>query len=321
MLLRRLRWGLAGALVAWTVIRAFGLDRGWPLVPLLAFTPYVTVLAVIAAALAAWRRWWAGALATGVCAVVLIALLAPRAVPDRAPAGAAGVHLRVLSMNVAGDAAAARDVLRQIRGWRPDVVSLLELPPRAVAAYDAAGIGSVLPEQVLRPLPGFSGTGLYSRLPLRRLPPPPGTLFGIAAAQARLPGGVPVDLLSVHVPAPTSRGAERHWRHDLRALPAAGAAPAPPRVLAGDFNATLDHAELRSVLDRGYRDASEQAGAALRPTWPAGRRVLPPLVTIDHVLADRRIRVISARSVPIFGSDHRGILADLLVPGDDRAGG
>jgi endonuclease/exonuclease/phosphatase (EEP) superfamily protein YafD len=321
MLLRRLRWGLAGALVAWTVIRAFGLERGWPLVPLLAFTPHVTVLAVIAAALAAWRRWWAGALATGVCALVLIALLAPRAVPNLAPAGAAGVHLRVLSMNVAGDAAAARDVLRQIRGWRPDVVSLLELPPRAVAAYDAAGIGSVLPQQVLRPLPGFSGTGLYSRLPLRELPPPPGTLFGIAAAQARLPGGVPVDLLSVHVPAPTTREAERHWRHDLRVLPGAAPAPAPPRVLAGDFNATLDHAELRRVLDRGYRDAAEQAGVALRPTWPAGRRILPPQVTIDHVLADRRIRVISARSVPIFGSDHRGILADLLVPGDDRAGG
>src|SRR3954469_528837 len=108
MSLRLVRWGLAGALVAWTVVRAFGLDRGWPLVPLLAFTPYVTVLAVIAAALAAWRRWWAGALTAGLCAVVLIALLAPRAVPNRAPAGAAGIHLRVLSMNVAGDAAAAR---------------------------------------------------------------------------------------------------------------------------------------------------------------------------------------------------------------------
>ncbi len=39
-----LRWGLAGALVAWTLIRAFGLERGWPLVPLIAFTPHVAVL-------------------------------------------------------------------------------------------------------------------------------------------------------------------------------------------------------------------------------------------------------------------------------------
>src|SRR4051794_14811068 len=126
MLLRRLRWGLAGVLVAWTVIRAFGLERGWPLVPLLTFTPHLTVLAVLGAALAAWRRWWAGAAVGAACAAVLIALLAPRAIPNDPPAGAAGVRLRVLSMNIAGDAAAARDVLRQIRGWKPDVVSLLE---------------------------------------------------------------------------------------------------------------------------------------------------------------------------------------------------
>jgi endonuclease/exonuclease/phosphatase (EEP) superfamily protein YafD len=87
------------------------------------------------------------------------------------------------------------------------------------------------------------------------------------------------------------------------------------RLLAGDFNATLDHAELRRVLDRGYRDAAERAGVGLRPTWPAGKTLLPTLITIDHVLADRRVRVISARSVAIPGSDHRGVLAELLLPG------
>jgi endonuclease/exonuclease/phosphatase (EEP) superfamily protein YafD len=313
MLLRRLRWGLAGALVAWTVIRAFGLERGWPLVPLMAFTPYVALLALIGVAVAAWRRWSAGAIVGAACAAVLIALLAPRAVPNHPPAGASGVRLRVLSANIAGDAAAARDVLRQIQGWKPDVIAFLELPPRAVAAYDAAGMRSLYPHEVLRPLPGFSGTGLYSRLPLRRLPPPPDTLFGIAAARVELPGAAPLEALSVHVPAPTSPGATADWRHDLSVLPGA-AAPGPVRMLLGDYNATLDHAALRRVIDRGYRDAAEQAGVALRPTWPKDRALLPTLVTIDHVLADRRIQVLSARSVPIFGSDHRGILAELLIP-------
>ena len=32
------------------------------------------------------------------------------------------------------------------------------------------------------------------------------------------------------------------------------------RILAGDFNATLDHAELRRLIGRGYHDAAEQAG-------------------------------------------------------------
>jgi len=311
MLLRRLRWGLACALVALTVIRAFGLERGWPLVPLLAFTPHAALLGLLAAALAVWRRWWAGAAVFGLCAVTLLAILAPRALPDRPPAGAPAVRLRVLAANVAGNAAAARSVLDDVRTWDVDVFSVVELSPRVAQAYDAAGARSLFPQRALRPLPGFSGTGLYSRLAVRRLRAPRGTLFGMTAAEARLPGAAPIELVSVHVRAPTGPGAAAGWRRDMRALPRGGE-PGPVRVLAGDFNATLDHAELRRLLDRGYRDAAEQAGVALRPTWPAGQPL--SLVTIDHVLADRRARVVSARSVSISGSDHRGVLAELVLP-------
>src|SRR5215213_9537003 len=145
MLLRRLRWGLAGALVAWTLIRALGLERGWPLVPLLAFTPHVALLALVGTALAAWRRRWAGAAVGAVCVAVLAALLAPRAVPDAAPAGAPGVRLRVLAANVAGNAAAAHSVLDQIRDYDVDVFSAVELSPRVARAYDAAGARSLFP--------------------------------------------------------------------------------------------------------------------------------------------------------------------------------
>ena len=63
-----------------------------------------------------------------------------------------------------------------------------------------------------------------------------------------------------------------------RAAPAAGApastpcrAPSRrrrPGSCAGDFNATLDHAELRRILDLGYRDAGDVTGNGLTPTWP-----------------------------------------------------
>src|SRR5215210_72858 len=319
MPLRRLGWGLAGALVAWTLLRALGLERGWPLVPLFAFTPHVALLGVLGAGLAAWRRWWAGAAVAGACALVLLALVTPRALPHRAPADAPGPRLRVLAANVAGDAAAAPEVLAAARRWRADVFSVIELSPGVAHAYDAAGVRSLFPYRALRPLPGYSGTGLYARAPLRRLAAPPGTLFGLVRAQARPPGGgAVVELVSVHVPAPTDPGSTARWRRDMRALPGG---VAPVRILAGDFNATLDHAELRRLLDRGYRDAAEQAGTALRPTFPAGARLLPGLVTIDHVLAGGGARVVSARSVAIAGSDHRGVLAELVLPAADRGGG
>ncbi len=37
--------------------------------------------------------------------------------------------------------------------------------------------------------------------------------------------------------------------------------------MAGDFNATLDHPELRRLLTRGWRDAGRERGEALEPTW------------------------------------------------------
>ena len=319
MLLRGLRWGLAGALVAWTVVRLLGIERGWPLVPLFAFTPWVAALALVVAVVGAVLRWRRFALVTGACALVLAVAIAPRVIPNRAPEDAPGVRLRVLSANVAGNPSTADGVRALIRRYRPDVLSVLELPPQVVRAYSSAGIDELLPHQVLEPRPGFIGTGLYSRIPLRAAPEPE-TLFAIAAASAAPEGAAPLELYAVHVRAPTSPGHAARWRRDLRALPPTG--EGGMRILAGDFNATLDHHELRGLLARGYRDAAEQAGNGLHMTWSTKRSFPPTTVAIDHVLADRRVRVASVRIVEIPGSDHRGVLAELVLPRDtDRGGG
>ena len=39
-------WGLAVPCAAWATMRLFGLERGFPLVPLVSFTPFVAVAAV-----------------------------------------------------------------------------------------------------------------------------------------------------------------------------------------------------------------------------------------------------------------------------------
>jgi endonuclease/exonuclease/phosphatase (EEP) superfamily protein YafD len=318
MLLRGLRWGLAGALVAWTVTRLLGLERGWPLVPLFALTPWIAALALLAAAIGAVLRQRVFTLVCLACALVLAVVIAPRVIPNRAPADADGVRLRVLAVNVAADPATAFSVAELIRRYRPDVVSVLELPPEVVRAYDGAGIDELMPHQVLEPRPGFAGTGLYSRIPLRVAPRPVNTLFAIAAASMAPAGAAPLEIFAVHARAPTSPGETRQWRTDLRALPPTG--DGGMRILAGDFNATLDHHELRRLLSRGYHDAAEQAGNGLRMTW-SDDSWAPRLVAIDHVLADRRIRVASTKIVPIGGSDHRGVLAELVLPDADRGGG
>ena len=134
----------------------------------------------------------------------------------------------------------------------------------------------------------------------------------LVLAAAQVEGAPPVEIAAVHPPPPLRDSIMPAWRGDLRALPPA-TPDGPLRILAGDFNATLDHAELRRLLDTGYTDAAAEVGAGLKGTWPHGRR-FPPPVTIDHVLADSRAGVKAFSVHAITGTDHRAVLAELVLP-------
>jgi endonuclease/exonuclease/phosphatase family metal-dependent hydrolase len=158
--------------------------------------------------------------------------------------------------------------------------------------------------------PGAAGSGLYSRHPLRALPEQR-TQMAMPQAEFTLPGGRQVAITAVHPVPPISPQAFRDWRYDIGHLPSARAA-APVRILAGDFNATLDHATLRSLIDRGYADAADRTGAGLVPTWGLGS-ARPPL-TIDHVLVDERCAVRKVKVYDLNGSDHRAVFAEIRLP-------
>jgi endonuclease/exonuclease/phosphatase (EEP) superfamily protein YafD len=307
-----LAWLLVLASGAWVAVRLLGLERGFPLVPLVAFTPLVTVAAGAAVVVVALLRQWAAALVAAGLALALVATVAPRAVggPTQ-PEGPAGPTLRVVSANMHFGTGSAEALVALARRERADVLSIQELTPPLARELDAAGLAELMPERVVLDSPGGSGIGLYGRTPLE-----PGTAPGaprnpVAVATARPRGGPAVELVAVHATAPL-RGSLAQWRRDLRAFPAASP-DGPIRILAGDFNATLDHAELRRLLDTGYEDAAAEVGAGLRATWPHGRR-FPPPVAIDHVLADRRCGVRAFSVHPIPGTDHRAVLAELVLP-------
>jgi endonuclease/exonuclease/phosphatase family metal-dependent hydrolase len=204
---------------------------------------------------------------------------------------------------------AARSLVELVRRERPDVVSLQEITPEVVAALDDAGLDRLLRKRLLDVRGRGSGSAVYTRLPLER-----GDADGRTVTNARLrPRDAPlVEVLSVHPMVPRREANMNQWRADLRSMP-----PPTPRgavrVLAGDFNATLDHAELRRVIARGYEDAADELGKGLHPTWPTnGRRTLP--VTIDHVLADERCGFRDLQTFDVAGSDHRAVLVELVLP-------
>jgi endonuclease/exonuclease/phosphatase family metal-dependent hydrolase len=158
-----------------------------------------------------------------------------------------------------------------------------------------------------------AGSGIYARFPLREGGPAmQPSLLAQPAALLELPDGEVVELVCVHPIRPGVRrwSGPTRWRAELGALPPPGKLP---RVLAGDFNATLDHAPFRGVLRLGYADAAQQTGDALIPTWGLlGRRALIPL---DHVLvsAGCAVRAFSVHAVP--RSDHRAVYAEIQLPG------
>jgi len=308
-------WAVAGGLAAWAAARVTAADRvrriEAPVAPLLSFTPLAAAAASAATLTLGLARRRGPAATAALAAAALAVVMRPRAARRMQPA-ASGPVLRVLTVNLLCGRADAEAVVALVRRTGADVLFLQELTGDAVTRLKQAGLGDLMPQKA----PGLRGgpqdSGIYSRFPLSDGPP----LVLVHAAQPtavlELPGGEAVELACVHPHPPMppwSRGVAR-WRQELAVLPPPGELP---RVLAGDFNATLDHAVFRSVLRLGYADAALQAGKALRPTWgPAGR---PALITIDHVLVDRRCAVLASAVHAVPGTDHRAVYAEVRLPG------
>ncbi|ACU34306.1 endonuclease/exonuclease/phosphatase family protein [Actinosynnema pretiosum subsp. pretiosum] len=291
--------------------RLLGVDGNRYLAATTALTPLVTAAGVLVGALALLLRRWPVALVVLPVCLLLAASVTPRAIADDRPAGA-GLPLRVMASNFLVGKADAEAVVREVVERDVDVLAMQELSPAMVRDLENAGLDAVLPHRAFEDEPGGSGSGIASRYPLTpaRLVGP--SSFRQASAVVELPNGKDVEVVSVHPMPPVEPQGPAQWRRDLAALPPRNA-DGPIRVLAGDFNATLDHAPLRRLLDTGYADAADRVGAGLTPTWP-NEGVVPPLVALDHVLVDDRCPVDWFTAVDVPGSDHRAVVAQFVVP-------
>jgi endonuclease/exonuclease/phosphatase (EEP) superfamily protein YafD len=226
--------------------------------------------------------------------------------------------LRVLTANLLFGRAAAEEITELAHRKHADVLFVQELTAQAAARLQQAGLGDLLPHGVTQPLPhGTRGSGIYARYPLRSEPPAAPASAARCTARLDLPSGQFAQLACIHATPPKpvwSPGHTARWRGQLSALPGPGD---DPLILAGDFNATLDHAQFRRLLRRGYVDVASQAGNGLVLTWgPQPSRRLT-LLAIDHVLIDRRCAALATSAHRLTGSDHRALYAELRLPAPD----
>ncbi|MEJ5945544.1 endonuclease/exonuclease/phosphatase family protein [Pseudokineococcus basanitobsidens] len=275
----------------------------------------LAVAAVVLGLVARRRRGGrvAGGLAAllAACAVVHVGVLVLRGVDGRAPGPEA--DLVVVALNTEVDGVSPEQLADLVEAVGADVVALPETPATVAAAMAAAVDArtgqrwSALTEAVdERPIAATSLLVADRLGALERVGAPALELSAVAARTDAAPL-----VVAAHPPPPIpGRFPMREWAAQGRT--AVRACAVPGAVVAGDLNATLDHAPLRDGLDAGpCVDAAEAAGAGGLGTWPAS---LPPLLAapIDHVLVDARAwEPLTADVVRVGGTDHRAVVVGL----------
>nr|WP_240982953.1 endonuclease/exonuclease/phosphatase family protein [Streptomyces sp. S3(2020)] len=277
-----------------------------PVPQFLAFLPWLVAPTAVGLALVLLARWWPGV----VWSVVLLGLLAWFIEPygkSGEPVGPAVASFRVLTSNVEfGQATGA--LTDAVRRERPDLVFVQECEYTCDAELKRT-LGGTYPHRRAVEGGGSAGSVILSRFPLKAADPIPGTM-GMPGAVAEVRGHA-VRLQLAH-PMPPLPGQVDVWKRELGRLRDFAADTSGPVLLAGDFNASQDHAAFRRILDTGLRDAARLAGDDRTPSWPA--RTAPTLgAQIDHVLLSADFSAQTARFLDLADTDHRALLVTITL--------
>lgn len=301
---------LALVWVPFAVLAAANLDVTWQAPSALAFLPYGVLATVVVLLVAAALRSWVAVAVAGVGLVVLLEPRAGRVTSDEQPP-VRGPGLVVATANVYVGRADTRRLIDIVRDEQVDVLAVQEDTPGFTDDARMDGLQRELPYVVLGDADHAAGVSLYSRFPLRALHVATRQRRS-TAAQVAVPGSsMPIEVQSVHPPPPFRAELLQPWKRATRQLKRASPTPGTPTVLAGDYNATLDHHPFRALMARGgYRDAADEAGEAWRPTWSRRWQRL----TIDHVLVSRQVAALGVSTHDLPGSDHDVVVSRLRLP-------
>jgi endonuclease/exonuclease/phosphatase (EEP) superfamily protein YafD len=222
-----------------------------------------------------------------------------------AAAPAAGWRLRVFDANVRFNNLNLTGIGHEINVNHPDLVSVEELSFANERSLLATGAVARFKYRYVRPADDSTGFGVWSDEPLTSSET--WNAFGHTEYSGMLhpPSGGPISLLVVHTFAPYGAGEPSEWQGEMASISARVADAPRPLIVTGDFNATTDMKQFRSVLHHGLTDAAVSMGDGWRMTWPRNWHLVPPLVRPDHVLYSDGLTVTSYRLGDGSGSDHR----------------
>ncbi|MDV8011337.1 endonuclease/exonuclease/phosphatase family protein [Rhodococcus sp. IEGM 1241] len=280
--------------------------RSPALLSLVITVPYLPLAMVPATVTLLATREWVGS--TIGLAMIMLAISTQVAVPITQPRE--GEAMRIMSINVAKGAADVDAVVDAARLHNVDAVAVQELTPAFADGLEVAGMPGIFPFSVIRPDNDARGTGLWSRFPISEPRQLEGFGFACVAGTIEFKGGK-YDLVATHITAPIQDQDSTNWITELAHIRALMDTNPNPLVIAGDFNATVDHRQFRGLLHGGTQDAARQAGRFYVNTFPANWS-WPPFAALDHILVPSELRATTFETVEIVGSDHLAIVGSLV---------
>ncbi|MFI7063423.1 endonuclease/exonuclease/phosphatase family protein [Kribbella sp. NPDC050124] len=290
----------------------YGLDEVTPFAQLVAFRPQGLAVLLLLGLLMLVRRGWriAAVLVLGL-ALTGAVLTAPRQFSDANPPPEGARVLTIMVANVLGGGADAGAVAKVIQDRRPDLVSLPEAQVDVREEIRAHLQGLTYNGYTLQPSKAVeSATSVLvssSLGPVRFQADQQATTFGHIIVTGGNLGAVRLIAYHGFPPLPSEVPT---WKEDLDVL-RHWCAQNPPTIVAGDFNATTDHADFRQALGSNCRSVASLTGAGLVGTWPSDRPALTR-TQIDHVLITRQLEPGRFTTYQIEGSDHRAVVATVF---------
>ena len=301
------------------VVSAFHLAHWEPrsvIVGVIAVTPWIYMLAWPSFSIGLFTRRYA----LVALSAVLMGLQLWWVVPDFDPIShlatriPGAVQVRIFDSNVSQSNPDLVGIAGEIRRYRPQIVTMEELRPLALAQLEATGVMDRFHYRLVRPTFGADGMALWSVYPLRQAEEWYAFNHPELRAWVEVPGGARFRIDVVHSTAPYLGPDEPFlWAHQMVAMRKELAQEPRPLVVVGDLNATWYDWHFQALLALGLRDAAVIAGQGWRMTWPRNQQPVVPYLRLDHVLVSKRVGLVSYGLGKGWGSEHHPLIVTLQV--------
>ena len=199
-------------------------------------------------------------------------------------------------------------LVKLLRDVKADVVVMQEVTESLEAG--TRDVHQMYPFRYIEPTGGSGGTAVFSRWPLATtVVADVGNFASTSVRVDVMIHGIPVAILTAHAPTPFGQNFDKR-NEQLRRMGEYAAQMSAPKIVAGDFNATMwspYFQEMRQTAN--LRDV--RTGHGLLPTW--NTRFPSPLlrIPIDHCLLSRDLIVTNVQIGTDVGSDHFPLIVDL----------